>query len=107
MNLLFVLYLLIIFLKKSFDNQYLGEKIAGILIILGSINLPIIKFSVDWWNTLHQPATISKLSAPSIHISMLTPLLIMTFAYILFLATLFLIRLKIEIIEQKILRANK
>jgi heme exporter protein C len=105
--ILFIIYLLIIFLNQTFENRDVREKTIAIFILIGSINLPIIKFSVDWWNTLHQPATISKLSAPSIHISMLTPLLIMTFAYILFLTTLFLIRLKIEIIEQKILRANK
>ena len=92
---------------QSIVNKELAAKISAALGVIGFINIPIIKFSVDWWNTLHQPATISKLSAPSFHISMLTPLLIMTFAYILFLATLFLIRLKIEIIEQKILRANK
>ena len=107
MLILFFLYVAYIMTWQSIANKELAAKISAALGVIGFINIPIIKFSVDWWNTLHQPATISKLSAPSIHISMLTPLLIMTFAYILFLATLFLIRLKIEIIEQKILRANK
>ena len=107
MLILFFLYVAYIMTWQSIVNKELAAKISAALGVIGFINIPIIKFSVDWWNTLHQPATISKLSAPSIHISMLTPLLIMTFAYILFLATLFLIRLKIEIIEQKILRANK
>ena len=72
--ILLILYLIIIFLKNSFTNVLVGEKITAILIIVGSLNLPIIKFSVDWWNTLHQPASISKLSSPSIDPSMLRPL---------------------------------
>ena len=79
--ILFFLYLIIIFLKKIILTiaYLLVKKISAVLIILGSINLPIIKFSVDWWNTLHQPASISKLSSPSIDpTSMLTPLLIMS-----------------------------
>ena len=63
------------FFKKTFEIiDDVGEKITAIFIIIGSINLPIIKFSVDWWNTLHQPASISKLSSPSIDVSMLKPL---------------------------------
>jgi|TARA_B110000438_G_scaffold300525_1_gene353121 heme exporter protein C len=99
--ILFILYLIIIFLKKSFSSVSLGEKITAILIIIGSINLPIIKFSVDWWNTLHQPASISKLSSPSIDPSMLKPLLIMTFAFTLIGLLIAIIRIKAEIIERK------
>ena len=65
---LFIIYLIIIFLRRSFSNLIVGEKITAVFIILGSINLPIIKFSVDWWNTLHQPASISKFSSPSIYV---------------------------------------
>ena len=100
--ILFVLYLIIIFLKNSFPNIAIGEKITAILIIVGSINLPIIKFSVDWWNTLHQPASISKLSSPSIDTSMLTPLLIMTIAFTLIGLTIAIMRIKAEIIERKL-----
>ena len=100
--ILFILYLIIIFLKKSFTNVELGEKITSILILLGSVNLPIIKFSVDWWNTLHQPASISKLSSPSIDPSMLTPLIIMTFAFTLIGLLIAIIRIKTEIIERKL-----
>lgn len=99
--ILFFLYLIIIFLKNSFSNIVLGEKITALLIILGSINLPIIKFSVDWWNTLHQPASISKLSSPSIDPSMLKPLLIMTFAFTAIGLVIAIIRIKAEIIERK------
>jgi len=100
--ILFILYLIIIFLKKSFTNVELGEKITSILILLGSVNLPIIKFSVDWWNTLHQPASISKISSPSIDPSMLTPLIIMTFAFTLIGLLIAIIRIKTEIIERKL-----
>jgi len=98
---LFLIYLIIIFLNKSFENKILGEKITAIFIIVGSINLPIIKFSVDWWNTLHQPASVSKLSSPSIDISMLIPLLIMTIAFTSMGLLIALIRIKTEIILRK------
>ena len=99
--ILFILYLIIICLKNSFSNIVIGEKITAILIIVGSINLPIIKFSVDWWNTLHQPASISKLSSPSIDASMLKPLLIMTIAFIFIGLLIAIMRIKAEIINRK------
>lgn len=107
MLILFFLYVAYIMTWQTIANKDLAAKISAALGIIGFINIPIIKFSVDWWNTLHQPATISKLSAPSIHISMLTPLMLMTFAYILFLVTVFLMRYKIETLDQKILRVSK
>ena len=107
MLILFFLYVAYIMTWQIIVNKDLAAKISAALGIIGFINIPIIKFSVDWWNTLHQPATISKLSAPSIHISMLTPLMLMTFAYILFLVTVFLMRYKIETLDQKILRVSK
>ena len=79
--ILFIVYLLIIFLNQTFENREVREKTIAIFILIGSINLPIIKFSVDWWNTLHQTASVSKLSSPSIDMSMLQPLLIMTIAF--------------------------
>ena len=97
---LFVVYLIIIFINYSFENIKVREKIAAIFILVGSINLPIIKFSVDWWNTLHQPATISKLSKPSIDPSMLTPLIIMTVAFILIGISIAILRIKTEIIAR-------
>jgi len=78
-----------------------GEKITAIFIILGSINLPIIKFSVDWWNTLHQQASISKLSSPSIHLSMMIPLIMMTLAFTMIGLLIGIIRIKSEIIQRK------
>ena len=107
MLLLFFLYLAYIFLWQSITNKDLASKISAALAIVGFVNIPIIKFSVDWWNTLHQPATISKLSSPSIDISMMVPLFIMTLATFLFLITVFFIRLRIEILDNKILRARE
>ena len=107
MLLLFFLYLAYIFLWQSITNRDLASKISAALAIVGFVNIPIIKFSVDWWNTLHQPATISKLSSPSIDISMMVPLFIMTLATFLFLVTVFFIRLRIEILDNKILRIRE
>ena len=99
--ILFIIYLIIIFINLSFENRIVREKTTAIFIIVGSINLPIIKFSVDWWNTLHQPATISKLSKPSIDPSMMTPLIIMTFAFIMIGLAIAILRIKTEIISRK------
>ena len=99
--ILFIIYLLIIFMNLSFENRVVREKVVAIFIIVGSINLPIIKFSVDWWNTLHQPATISKLSKPSIDPSMMVPLFIMTFAFIMIGIAIAILRIKTEIISRK------
>ena len=99
--ILFFLYLIIMFLKNSFSNINVGEKITAIFIIVGSINLPIIKFSVDWWNTLHQPASISKLSSPSIDVSMLKPLIIMTISFTFIGLLIAILRIKAEIESRK------
>ncbi len=99
--ILFIIYLIIIFMNLSFENRIVREKVVAIFILVGSVNLPIVKFSVDWWNTLHQPATISKLSKPSIDPSMMTPLIIMTFAFIMIGIAIAILRIKIEIISRK------
>ena len=99
--ILFLIYLIIIFCRHSFSNLEVGEKITAVLIIVGSINLPIIKFSVDWWNTLHQPASISKFSSPSIDPSMLWPLIIMTISITLIALLIAILRIKSTILERK------
>ena len=99
--ILFIMYLIIIIINFSFENRGIREKIVAVFVIIGSINLPIIKFSVDWWNTLHQSASISKLSSPSIDSSMLRPLLIMTVAFMLIGLLIALIRIKSEILSRK------
>ena len=100
--ILFIIYLIIIFMNLSFENRIVREKVVAIFILVGSINLPIVKFSVDWWNTLHQPATISKLSKPNIDPSMMTPLVIMTFAFMMIGITIAILRIKTEIISRKL-----
>ena len=99
--ILFIMYVVIIFFKHSFTNLEVGEKITALFIILSSINLPIIKFSVDWWNTLHQPASISKLSSPSIDTSMLWPLITMTISFSLVGLLIAVLRIKSEILGRK------
>ena len=107
MLLLFFLYLAYIFLWQAISNKDLASKISAALAMIGFINVPIIKFSVDWWNTLHQPASISKFSSPSIDESMLIPLFIMAFASLCFLITMFSVRLRIEFIESRISRLRQ
>ena len=99
--ILFIIYLVIIFLNNTFENRDVREKTIAVFILIGSINLPIIKFSVDWWNTLHQPASISKLSSPSIDSSMLQPLLVMTIAFSLIGLIIAVLRIKAEILIRK------
>jgi len=99
--ILLLIYLIIIFIDKTFENKEVREKTTAIFILIGSVNLPIIKFSVDWWNTLHQPASVSKLSSPSIDISMLQPLLVMTIAFCLIGLIIAILRIKAEILIRK------
>ncbi len=99
--ILFFLYLGFLALVDAFDQPQRGDAAGRILVLLGSINLPIIKFSVDWWNTLHQGATILKANAPSIHPSMLIPLLIMVLAFHPHFFTVALMRIRCEILEDE------
>lgn len=89
--LLFI-YFGIIGLQYAYEDQRTGAKAAAILTLVGVVNIPIIHFSVEWWNTLHQGASITKFDKPSIHISMLVPLLMMAFAFKLFFFTHLLMR---------------
>ena len=96
--LFYTMYLLAWRIYESKDNVF---KITSIITILGIINVPIIKYSVDWWNTLHQPASINILSKSSIHVSMLFPLIIMTAAFALFSLLIFLMKYNTELIKIK------
>jgi heme exporter protein C len=78
-----------------------ANKISSLIAIIGLINIPIIKFSVDWWNTLHQPASIKLTGTSTIHSSMLMPLLLMFFVMLLYCALIFLMKYKTEIIRMK------
>ena len=86
---------------RVYEDQDKVIKITSMIIILGVINVPIIKFSVDWWNTLHQPASINILSNTSIDVAMLIPLSIMTAAFALFSLLIFLMKYNTELIKVK------
>ena len=86
---------------RVYEDKEKVIKVTSMIAILGAINVPIIKYSVDWWNTLHQPASINILSNTSIHISMLTPLGIMTAAFALFSLLIFLMKYNTELIKIK------
>ncbi len=99
--ILLFLYLGVIALYHAFDDQKTAAKAAGILAIVGVINLPIIHFSVEWWNTLHQGATITKFEKPSISANMLWPLLLNISGFAFFFAALTMTRLRNEIISKE------
>ena len=101
MLLLSIFYLMYILSWKVFEKNKNQEKISSIIAIIGMINVPIIKFSVDWWNTLHQNATVKIFSKSSIHPSMMLPLLIMTVAFALFSLIIFIMEYKAEVVKLK------
>ena len=101
MLILALFYALYLISWRIFENEEKVFKISTFITILGIINVPIIKYSVDWWNTLHQPASINILSKSSIHSSMLYPLLIMTAAFALFSLLIFLMKYNTELIKMK------
>jgi len=101
MLILAVFYLLYLLAWRIYEDKEHVIKITSIIAILGAINVPIIKFSVDWWNTLHQSASVNVLSNTSIHISMLIPLGIMTAAFALFALLIFLMKYNTELIKVK------
>lgn len=103
--ILFFLYLGVIALSDAFENRDKSLTAAGWLSLIGIVNMPIIKFSVDWWNTLHQPSSLmsfSKLARPAIAGDMLTPLLVMGGAYICLFTVLAVLRLNNEILLRKL-----
>ena len=101
MVILALFYVSYIISHKLILNEERANKITSIIAIIGLINIPIIKFSVDWWNTLHQPASIKLTGTSTIHSSMLMPLLLMFFVLLLYCALIFLMKYKTEIIRMK------
>lgn len=99
--LLLFLYLGLHILYNSYDDQERAAKATSILAIVGIINLPIIKFSVEWWNTLHQPASVTKFARPELHPDILVPLLLMTSFYLLFFVTIFITKVRTELNRKK------
>ena len=102
MLVLLLFYILYIFSFKIIKDEDKANKISGLIAIVGLINIPIIKYSVDWWSTLHQPQSINILSgSSSIHSSMLLPLMLMLLVLLLYCALIFLMKYKTEIIRIK------
>tara|TARA_S200000501_G_scaffold54065_1_gene44214 strand:- start:3581 stop:4288 length:708 start_codon:yes stop_codon:yes gene_type:complete len=101
MLLLSMFYLMFIISWKITSEKNKAEKISSIIAIIGLINIPVIKFSVEWWNTLHQPASVNILEETTIHTSMLMPLAIMTAAFALFSLLIFLMKYNTELLKIK------
>jgi heme exporter protein C len=98
---LFLLYLGLIALWQSIDEPGRAGRAAAILALVGAVNIPIIKFSVDWWNTLHQPASVIRLDGPTIDPAILWPLLVMALAFTLLFVLLHLVSMRAEILRRR------
>ena len=99
---LFLMYLGIIALTRALDDPARSARSAAIITLVGFINIPIIKFSVDWWNTLHQPASVFRLGGPTIHPSLLWPLMIMALGFTVLFFTLHLMAMRTEIMRRRV-----
>ena len=102
MLVLFFLYLGYISLRGAFDDPARGARSAAILALVGFVNVPIIKFSVDWWNTLHQPASVIRMDGPTIHPDMLLPLILMAVAFKLLFVWVVLLKMRSELMAQRV-----
>lgn len=99
--ILLFLYLGVISLNSAIEDKRTAARASAVLALVGVVNIPIIHYSVEWWNTLHQGPTVTKFDAPSIHISMLIPLLLMAIAFKLYYLTVVLIRARCEVLERE------
>ena len=100
--ILFFLYLGYIGLWQAFDDPDRAARATAILALVGAVNLPIIRFSVEWWNTLHQPASILRLDGPTIHGSMLWPLLVMYAGFVAYFVTVLVLRVQLELAARRV-----
>jgi heme exporter protein C len=100
--ILFLLYCSYIVLRASFDDHERGGKAGAVLLLVGAVNIPIVHFSVEWWHSLHQPASVFRMSGLAIAPEMLRPLLIMAAAYMFYAAFLVLLRMKTELLARRI-----
>ena len=107
MTVLLIFYLAYMAIWKFVNNFEKANKISSVIAIIGSLNLPIIKYSVDWWSTLHQSSSITLTSVPTIHYTMLIPLIVMLIGMIVYTLIIFLMKYKTEIIKFKIDRRKK
>jgi heme exporter protein C len=99
---MFIMYLGVIALWRTVEEPTSAGRAAAILTLVGALNLPIIKFSVDWWNTLHQPASVLRLDGPAIHPAILVPLLSMAIAFTLLFFTLHLAAMRNEVLRRRV-----
>jgi heme exporter protein C len=99
---LFLMYLGLIALWRAVDDPGRAARAAAVLVLVGAVNLPIIKFSVDWWNTLHQPASVFRLDGPTIDASMLWPLMVMALAMTLLFLVLVTMAMRNEILRRRV-----
>ena len=106
MAILVLFYLAYIFTWRYVENFEKANKISSVIGIIGLLNLPIIKYSVDWWNTLHQPSSITLTSAPTIHYTMLIPLIVMFLGMAIYSLIIFLMRYKTELMKLKLDKKN-
>jgi heme exporter protein C len=106
MLILLLFYCLYIFVWRFTRDFEKANKISSIIGILGLLNLPIIRYSVDWWNTLHQPSSITLTSAPTIHYTMIIPLVIMFIGLLIYSLIIFLMKYKIELMKLKLKKRN-
>lgn len=104
---LMIMYLGIMTLWRTMDDQIKAGKAAAVLTLVGALNLPIIKFSVDWWNTLHQPASVIRRGGPTIHPDILWPLLVMAVAFTLLFFVLHLMAMRNEILRRRVRRLRQ
>jgi heme exporter protein C len=100
--ILFLMYIGIIALTRAIDDPARSARAAAVITLVGFINIPIIKFSVDWWNTLHQPASVFRLDGPTIHPSLLLPLMVMALGFTLLFLTLHLMAIRTEILRRRV-----
>ncbi len=100
--ILFLMYLALIALWRTVDDPTRAGRAAAVLTLVGAVNLPIIKFSVDWWNTLHQPASVFRMGGPTLDPSMLIPLAVMAVAFTLLFITLHLAAMRNEILRRRV-----
>ena len=98
---LLFLYFGVMGLHAAIDDKRTASRAAAVLALVGVVNIPIIHYSVQWWSTLHQGPTVTKFDAPSIHLSMLAPLLIMALAFKLYYASVLLLRARSEVLERE------
>ena len=99
---LFLMYLGLMALNRAMDDPTRAAKVSAILILVGFVNIPIIKFSVEWWNTLHQSASVLRLDGPAIDPEFLRPLLVMAIAFTLFFFTLHILAMRNEILRRRV-----